>query len=53
MSGNAQGYGFDAGMSLRADVGYGLDRFRSRGTVTPSWARGADRRRCGPTTACD
>ena len=29
------GYGFDAAMRLRADVGYGLSAFRGRGAVTP------------------
>ena len=47
----AQGCGFDAGMRLRADVDYGLDAFRGRGTVTPfvgawSGALVAGRTRC-------
>ena len=47
----AHGCGFDAGMRLRADVGYGLDAFRGRGTVTPfvgawSGALVAGRTRC-------
>ena len=31
----AHGYGFDEGMRLAAELGYGLNAFRGRGTMTP------------------
>ena len=32
----AHGYGFDAGMRVVAELGYGLNAFRGRNTMTPS-----------------